>query len=133
MTSVDIAKKLEELDTDENILEYVKQNNESLSIWINRLINDEILTFRVSKCEFHPGVEAYRCVSISCSDDEPYEFLLETGIIEYIDLYEDEDGTVYEPGELDSDEPHEYGLTLSALVEHLYDEEATTEYECITD
>jgi hypothetical protein len=59
--------------------------------------------------------------------------MLETGIIEYIDSYEDEDGTTYSPGELDSDEPHEYLMTLGELVEHLFEQEADADYDCITE
>lgn len=128
-----LSEKLGSMENDESIMEFVKSESECLYKWIERVIDDEVLTFRVATCEFHPGVNANRCVSISCEDDDPYEFLIETGIIEYVDEYTDEDGNTYAPGELDSDDPHEYNLTLNEFVEHMFEQEAPSDYTCITE
>lgn len=124
--------KIKKAKNDDEVLKIIDKHFKTYSDWILRMTNDEILTFRVSKEEIQPNININRCVDISIVDDENLEFMIETGIIEYIDAYEPDNGDgPYEAGDIEYDNPNEYILTLKELIEHFIDENADSQYECV--
>jgi len=127
---MDAKTRLKNAKDDTEFLSILKNEFKTYHAWVLRLIEDEILTFRVSKTELHPNVNVYRCVEISIVDDESLEFMIETGLIEYIDEYEPDTGEEpFEKGDIEYDNPNKYILSLAELIEHFIDEEAETAYE----